>query len=477
VRIRHLQWTAVGVVLIIIHGLLVPLSWEFEYDAPVLTYPIISFVALEMLAGGVYLTLLWLIPRSRSERRLLALVLGVGLTMRAVTMFSTPILEDDFYRYLWDGAVVAEGKDPYRYSPAQVLAADSAADSASELAALSMLSNTSTPVAQRINYPELTTVYPPLTQGVFALGASIEAFSLKVWRLILLLIEGATVVLLYLILRQLNRSPLWLAIYWWNPLAVKELVNSAHMDALLLPLLAGIVLLMLMRKGVLASLCLALAAGVKLWPALLLPTVLRPLVAEPAKLVAALAVFLAAFSGTAWWLFRQVGGETGLTSYFSNWNMNDAFFLALHWAVGNALELLDYDWLASGSVTRALVAATILWLGLWLNRRVAVDPGELCSRFLVLTAVVFLLSPTQFPWYYTWLLPFLVVAPSPALLLLTALLPLYYLRFYLDFRDQTRLFDHGIVWLEYLPVWLLLAREWWMPVHRRSAARLDPGRS
>ena len=475
-RVRRLDWIAVGVVLIIIHCLLVPLSWEFDYDAPVLTYPVISFVALEMLAGGVYLTLLWLIPRSPSDRQLLALVLGVGLTMRAVTMFSTPILEDDFYRYLWDGAVVAEGKDPYRYSPAEVLAAHGDGDSTPALAALSMLSEASTPVAQRINYPRLTTIYPPLTQGVFALGASIEAFSLHVWRLILLLIEGATVALLYMILRQQNRAPLWLAIDWWNPLAVKELVNSAHMDALFLPLLACVVLLMLMRKGVLASLCLALAAGVKLWPALLLPIFLRPLMAEPGKLVAALAVFSAAFSGTAWWLVGQAGGETGLTAYSVGWNMNDAFFLAFHWVVGNALELLGYEWLASGSVSRALVAATILWLGLWLNRRVAGDADELCSRFLVLTAIVFLLSPTQFPWYYTWLLPFLVVAPSPALLLLTALLPLYYLRFYLDFRDQSRLFDHGIVWLEYLPVWLLLAREWWLHVRRGSAARFDPGR-
>ena len=84
--------------------------------------------------------------------------------------------------------------------------------------------------------------------------------------------------------------------------------------------------------------------------------------------------------------------------------------------------------------------------------------------------MVFLLSPAQFPWYYTWLVPFLVVVPSPALLLLTALLPLYYLRFYLDIRDQSRLFDYGIVWVEFLPVWLLLARECWL----NGRARLAP---
>jgi len=465
----------VGVVLIAIHCFLIPLSREFDYDAPPLSYPVVAFVALEMLAGGVYLTLLWLIPRSREQHQLLALVVGVGMVIRAVTMFATPVLEDDFYRYLWDGAVVAGGHDPYRYSPAQVLATD--VDGAGQQSALAILAEASAPVAQRINYPQLTSIYPPLAQAVFALGAGIDAFSLTAWRLILLLFEAATVALLYLSLRRLNRSPLWLAIYLWNPLVVKELVNSAHMDALLLPFLAGVVLLMLLEKRLLASLCLALAAGLKLWPVLLLPTVLRPLLDQPRKLAAALAVFLAAFSVTGWWIYLQAGGETGLTAYARGWNMNDAFFLAFHWMIDSGFQLFDHEWVDSGSVSRALVVTICLSLGLWLNWRVAGDAKELCRRFVVLTGVVFLLSPAQFPWYYTWLVPFLVLAPSPALLLLTVLLPLYYLRFYLDFRGQSRLFDHGLVWLEYLPVWLLLAREWWPRSRWRQSPRLDGAKS
>jgi hypothetical protein len=206
VRAPRLEWIAVGTALITLHCLLLVLSWEFDYEAPPLTYPVISFVVLEMLAGGVYLSLLWLIPRSPPERRLLALILGVGLAIRALTLFATPILEDDFYRYLWDGAVVAGGHDPYRYAPADVLAAGG--ESGGELAALSVLADASTPVAQRINYPQLTTIYPPLAQGAFALGASIDAFNLTVWRLMLLLFEAVTVALLYLGLRRLNRSPL-----------------------------------------------------------------------------------------------------------------------------------------------------------------------------------------------------------------------------------------------------------------------------
>jgi len=473
VKVRRLEWIVVGMALVIIHCLLVPLSREFHYDAPLSTYPVITFVALEMLAGGIYLRLIWLIPGRRDDRMLFVFVLGVGLAVRAATMCSEPILEDDFYRYLWDGAVVAEGHDPYRYSPAEVIAAERGADNALRPLALSDRTDDSIALLRHINYPQLTTVYPPITQGAFALAATIERFSLTTWRLILLFFEAVTVVLLYLILRRLNRSPLWLAIYLWNPLVIKELVNSAHMDALLLPFLTGVVLLTLQGKRVLASFCLALAAGVKIWPVLLLPTVVRPLVARPRKLLAALAAFAAAFSGTAWWMYTQSGGDTGLTAYVAGWKMNDALFLALDWIVAHLLELLDFEWSRSGGVSRALVIVAALWVALWLNRRAAGDADALCTRFLLLAAAVFLLSPAQFPWYYTWLVPFLVLTPSPALMLLTFLLPLYYSRFYLDFRGQSQLFDYGIVWLEYLPVWLMLACEWWRATRRRPAAHLE----
>ena len=116
------------------------------------------------------------------------------------------------------------------------------------------------------------------------------------------------------------------------------------------------------------------------------------------------------------------------------------------------------------AVSLALAALIIL-----INREKAQNPSELCGRCLLVIAAVFLLSPTQFPWYYTWLVPFLVFRPRTPLLLLTALLPLYYLRFYFDARNEVGIFDYGVVWLEYAPVWFLLIREW--RIGRRGGAR------
>ena len=46
------------------------------------------------------------------------------------------------------------------------------------------------------------------------------------------------------------------------------------------------------------------------------------------------------------------------------------------------------------------------WIGRLLRKKID-DGADLCNRCLLLMAAVFLLSPTQFPWYYIWLIPFL----------------------------------------------------------------------
>ncbi len=117
---------------------------------------------------------------------------------------------------------------------------------------------------------------------------------------------------------------------------------------------------------------------------------------------------------------------------------------------------------ASGNVqlaARAIVAALLaIWIGA-LTRREFVDGHDLCERCLLVVAALFLLSPTQFPWYYIWMLPLLAIRPRASLLSLTVLLPLYYLRFYFDARGNVDVFDNGIVWIEYVPVWCLLIWE------------------
>jgi hypothetical protein len=95
----------------------------------------------------------------------------------------------------------------------------------------------------------------------------------------------------------------------------------------------------------------------------------------------------------------------------------------------------------------------------WLAWRPVKSPTDMARRMLLAVAGLFLLSPTQFPWYGLWMLPLLALTPKFSLLLLMVLLSLYHARYTFDARDNVAVFDNWLVWLEYVPVWVILVWE------------------
>jgi hypothetical protein len=131
------------------------------------------------------------------------------------------------------------------------------------------------------------------------------------------------------------------------------------------------------------------------------------------------------------------------------------------WTVEFSMKIIGTStWHAHG-VARIIVFFLLLIWTFWCIRHDTTDPLEIFRRVLLVIGALFLLSPTQYPWYYLWLLPFLTVYPVFPLLLLTALLPLYYMRFYLTERQMTQIHDLGLVWIEFVPVWSLLLLQWY----------------
>ncbi len=463
-------WLGAGVALLAAQLVLLALSRRFAYEASLVHLPIPWLVVLGVTAGVVFLALPWAVRRARGGRLLLVWIVAVGVLMRVAMLPSTPVLEDDFNRYLWDGAVVSQGINPYAHAP---IAATESEDGGPP--AMVALAAESGRIAERINYPALRSIYPPVAQAAFALAYRLEPWSLEVWRAVLMAFDLATLGLLLALLRRLGRSPLWVVLYWWNPLVVKELFNSAHMDALVIPFVLGALWLATRGRNVWASGALALAAGVKLWPVLLLPIVLRPLLGHGAKLAAALAAFALPLGLMAVpVIVAGLDVTSGFVAYGGSWQANDALFMALAWLAGALLDLVGAGSDAADGLSRMLVGLAVVGLALALNRTVAEEPAELCRRSMIIVAALFLLGPTPFPWYYAWLVPLLVLVPVTSLLALTALLPLYYLRFYFDARGQAVIFDNGVVWLEYLPVLALLAREW-LVARRSGQSRMPSG--
>ena len=158
-------------------------------------------------------------------------------------------------------------------------------------------------------------------------------------------------------------------------------------------------------------------------------------------------------------LWGGLESDSGLFAYAATWEMNDALFMlvlwagqALLWSVNAPLDLAPF-------LARAAVAVLLIAYVLHMARISGKDESLVPAALLLITAALFFLSPTQFPWYGLWILPFLTLSPRKPLLLLTPLLSLFYLRPVLQDLDLAYFHDFGVVWVQFLPVLVLLLLE------------------
>ena len=446
-------WAVVSVALVCLSLAVVAMSRWFGYDTDVVHMPIPALTALLVASGVAYVVV---VPRfvsavpvgGNSRRAAFVLMVAAGLVARLVLFASEPILEDDYQRYLWDGAVTANLHNPYAVAPQAVIAGGPTHP-------LGALAARSGPVLERIGHGELTTIYPPLAQAAFTAAYLIAPFSLTAWRSVLLAFDIATLGLIVVWLGTLGRSPLWAALYWWNPVVIKELFNAAHMDGLLAPFVLAALLLALNRP-LLATAAVGIAFGIKFWPALLLPLIWRPLASDWRRLAIAGLAF-APFAVVALWPQIAAGLDrgAGLVAYAGTWSRNSALYPALEtligWGVGGAHAPL---------VARGLIAAALVATAVRLAWRPIGSQGDLVRRATLLVGALFLLIPAQYPWYSVWLAPLLAIHPIPGLLLLPAVLPLCELFFYFAAREMPDVFIRFIVWGIWIPVWIMLAVDW-----------------
>lgn len=364
-------------------------------------------------------------------------VLTVAVLLRLLALPLAPSLSDDVYRYLWDGRVVAHGSNPYLAAPNDP--------------GLSELRNESW---RKTAHREIATVYPPLALALFT-AASVLPQSLLAYKLALIAVDLIGCALLLALARRRGGTVAALA-YVWNPLLAIEGAGMGHVDVVGASLVIASVYLLSSGNGSFSSARRSLAAGAvaalavlaKLIPLAALPfwwresgrrTRLRRLFAIGAAglVLPSVAVVLA-------WTGRV---PPGLVEYTLRWEYNGPLYEPL-WrllgalqldraaagvvhlvrtAAGGAIAAPPWDTLYSYAypqfLARAvlLVAAVIAWLRLWRRR-----PDTVAAAYGVF-GIVLICSPTLYPWYLIWVLPWAALLGARSVLLLSATLPLAYL--------------------------------------------------
>ncbi|HAH09261.1 MAG TPA: hypothetical protein DCL54_01545 [Alphaproteobacteria bacterium] len=416
------------------------LSQGLTPATPILERPLIPFTAASVVAGMVFWLLVLAAPSLGQGRFPIIGVLLVGLAMRLVLFPSAVIREDDHFRYLLDGAMVANGFDPYALQPKAVR------EGAGPLA---IPEDVRRDVIQHINHPELTTIYPPGALAAFALAHWIAPWELTGLRIVFLLCDLLGFLITLRLLTALSLPRLWVVFYWWNPLTLAQVYNHLHFEVMLFPAILGALYFSASGLRTAAAAALALAAGIKVWPALMLGPLLwqdrervMVMAARAAMASAIIGILLLPLLATA------LERDSGLGAYASRWLFNDPLLALL---AGLAPEG------AGQTLFRATLAGVAAGTALWVSYRTAQGPHALAQACFLIALVVFALSPAKFPWYALWLAPFLALIPSLPVAALMATMPIYYLWFWFDPRGQGQFYLDAVAWAQYVPVLVIIA--------------------
>lgn len=404
-------------------------------------------VPLYLLSYGILFAIYWLAARrffdfnqtsgngfqqpTLSTKQVLWIGLIFGIVFRLTMLASQPSFSDDIYRYLWDGRVAANGINPYRYAPA-----------ADELAHLRDDS-----IYPRINHMEIPTVYPPVNQLFFAAIYKIYP-SVAALKAALMVIDLLTVAILLMILRQLGIDLCRGLIYAWNPLVIIEFSGSGHIDILGIFFLSLSLWLFFKNKFHASNFALALSFLTKFFTVVLWPVLF--LLKKNRK---ALAIVFSLLVVALYLPYVNAGGGlfSGLLTYSEKWQFNDSIFALVFEKIKPLLPesliyllmLLPYGYSPDATtlqtrgidlalmISKGTVAIIFAVIFYYFMKRLRSDlerEGErwIAKLGLILMGGFFLLSPTVQPWYLCWLLPFLVISPNRAWLLLTGLIGLSY---------------------------------------------------
>lgn len=347
------------------------------------------------------------------------------------------LYDNDIWRYLWDGRVTARTFDPYAHSPAEI---EARADAEDPVAEALLDDDRWLDVFDQVTYKSHRTVYPPLAQAFFAFCSHAAPTSVAFFKLLLILFDLGTCWLLVDLLRR-RGAPLWpVALYAWNPLAIKEIAGSAHLEGMMVFFLT--LTWYCCFRGWHRRALLAFAASVltKLTPILVAPLLMKRTPARwwplPALVVAgAYLPFLDSLGKMA----------EGLSRFAAEWTFN-----AGPWKLFYGFFHLQLGLPGRGAADLTTLAATGLVLLLVLLRDDGTFDAFTRGAGLVLGTYL-VLGPTVMPWYLLWVLPLAALHRSWAWLSLTALSLLSY-RVYIDQREHT-----WWLWVEFggfFAVWL-----------------------
>lgn len=378
----------------------------------------------------------------------------VAILARAVLIFTEPTLENDYWRYLWDGRVLANGINPYSFKPL-----DPALD------------HLDVSYRHLIGWKQYGTIYPPFSILVFAISHLIAGDSLTGLKVALTLFDLGTGAVLLFWFKGLGIAPKWSALYFLNPLVLKEIANSGHLDSIAV-FFSVLAAFLMWRSGGRFSgrkifslsgwTALAMAVASKIYPICFVPLFFKVDRSRWLGALTFLGLLLIAYSPFLTAGFHMLNGTE---AFAKHWIFNASFYRFFQNGVPILLSglgemkvlsevtasfLLREDRLAKGLVALIFGVFT-LYRALKIK-----GPNDLPQELVNVVGAILLLSPVVNAWYVLWIVPFVCITRHVPWLVFTFLVFASYswwysqeLALYLRWFEYVAFFSVFAIWGHY----------------------------
>lgn len=346
-------------------------------------------------------------------------LLALGITCRGILIFAYPNLSDDIYRFLWDAELILEGKNPYLYLPENLVNANN-----QEL-------------FEKLNSKNYYSPYPPVSQIVYLIAASLSSGKLFVFSIIIksltLLAEIGTLSYMLKILDNLNLTKARVLIYWLNPLILVELMGNLHFESFMVLFMMATVYHLMANREIKSAIAFVLAIASKLLPLMFTPFILAYLGFKRSIKF----IVISAISFIIFFIPIIVGIVNGtfLSSvglYFQKFEFNASIYYLLR-----ELGYLIYGWNVIGTLGPALGTFTLFSICLvWYLNRSNITKKNIFNFLLFAISLYLFTSTTIHPWYVALPLAFCIFTDFRYPLLWSGLIFMTYINYSYDTYNE-----------------------------------------
>jgi hypothetical protein len=364
-------------------------------------YQTVTLLASFGLLFSIYV---WVV-RTESKTEIQFWILA-AILFRLCFLFATPLLSDDFYRFIWDGRLLAAGVHPF-----------------AELPRYYIENNTTIPginqsLFNKLNSPDYFTIYPPVNQFVFWVAAKLSfgsiLSSVVIIRAFIIASEIGTIWLIKKILNHYQLPARNALLYALNPLVIIELTGNLHFEALLIFFLLLSYWLLISGKLISSAISFSLAICAKLVPLIFLPLMFSRLGWKKSS------IYYLIVGASTILLFLPLlnteiisGFNESIGYYFKRFEFNASIYYLVRewgfWKYGyNIIQTVGWK-LAIFCTFSILVYSSWDYIQ---NSKFKTKKDfalrNLSNSFLVILCTYFAFATTVHPWYITTILAFSV---------------------------------------------------------------------